>query len=395
MNKRKVIAMLVLFVISLLCVLSVRNNTAIYLVNWNLEGIQWIQKKVEYAFAMQLALAKYQDEEEIYEWVFEQAVALSPLLSSYKEEMVLEEAEDTVTEEWIRMAQAMDENYIDENGELVGEEVVVEPTTEDYETMIDIENIADLSKLEDLDYVLSNYYVVDKTVSIDESIFHPTEWVEEDLSLAEDVEGPQILIYHTHSQEDFVDSVEGDLSTTIVGVGAYLAEVLEAEYGVEVLHHQGVYDLVDGVLDRSSAYDLAYEEVSQIIEDNPSIELVIDLHRDGVADHTHLVTMVDGEETAQIMYFNGLSSTLSNGSISYLENPYVEDNLTLTFQMQLASEALYPGFSRRIYLKSYRYNLHLMPKTMLIEAGAQTNTLEEMYNAMDVLAEVLSVVVGL
>ncbi len=105
--------------------------------------------------------------------------------------------------------------------------------------------------------------------------------------------------------------------------------------------------------------------------------------------------MIDGEATAQIMYFNGLSSTISTGSISYLENPYIEDNLTLTFQMQLASEELYPGFSRRIYLKSYRYNLHLMPKTMLIEAGAQTNTLEEMYNAMDVLAEVLSVVVGL
>ncbi len=119
-----------------------------------------------------------------------------------------------------------------------------------------------------------------------------------------------------------------------------------------------------------------------------------DLHRDGVADTTHLVTMINGEQTAQIMYFNGLSSTTSNGSISSLYNPYIQDNLALSFQMQLASEELYQGFTRRIYLKSYRYNLHLMPKAMLIEVGAQTSSLQEALNAMDVLAEILSVVLG-
>ena len=50
---------------------------------------------------------------------------------------------------------------------------------------------------------------------------------------------------------------------------------------------------------------------------------------------------------------------------------------------------MYPGFARRIYLRGYRYNLHLMPKSLLIEAGAQTNTVEEMKNAMEVLAETL------
>ena len=127
-----------------------------------------------------------------------------------------------------------------------------------------------------------------------------------------------------------------------------------------------------------------------ILKDNPSIEVVIDLHRDGVAQGTHLVTKINGKPTAQIMFFNGLSRTRKNGEIAYLNNPYREDNLATSFQMQLMAARYYPGFTRRIYLKSYRYNLDLAPKAMLIEAGAQTNTVEEMRNAMEVLADVLS-----
>lgn len=388
-RRNTVVAIALIIIMCISGIMYIRKHGIGYLVNWNLDSVAWVGEQVEYAFVPQMALVKDLDSQKD-EWIVEQVQNLVPILKYYSENSeVLEMAEDTTTEEWILLAQAMDENSIDEEGELVGEEVVILPTTEDYVTTLDME------LLTDFDYVLSNYYVVDKTVSVDEDLFNMEEWLEYDLSLEEDVEGPQILIYHTHSQEEFIDSVEGDLSTTIVGVGAYLAEVLTEEYGVEVLHHEGVYDLVNGVLDRSNAYELAYEGVSAILEENPSIEFVIDLHRDGVLDHTQLVTMIDGEPTAQIMFFNGLSSTLSTGDIDYLYNPYIDDNLALTFQMQVAAEEFYPGFSRRIYLKSYRYNLHLMPKTMLIEAGAQTNSLEEMFNAMDVLAEILSKVLDL
>ena len=50
---------------------------------------------------------------------------------------------------------------------------------------------------------------------------------------------------------------------------------------------------------------------------------------------------------------------------------------------------IYPGFARHIFLRAYRYNMHFKPKTLLIEAGAQTNTVEEMRNAMEILAELL------
>ena len=89
---------------------------------------------------------------------------------------------------------------------------------------------------------------------------------------------------------------------------------------------------------------------------------MIDLHRDGVGNNTHLVTSIDGKKTGQIMFFNGLSRTKKNGDIAYLKNPYIQDNLAFSMQMQLAAAKKYPGFTRRIYLKSYRYNMHLMPK---------------------------------
>ena len=100
---------------------------------------------------------------------------------------------------------------------------------------------------------------------------------------------PQILIFHTHSQETFADSVAGDPTTTIVGVGDYLTELLTQKYGYQVIHDTSVYDYVDGKLDRSKAYTYAEEGIAKILQENPSIEVVIDLHRDGVAETTHLL----------------------------------------------------------------------------------------------------------
>ena len=118
--------------------------------------------------------------------------------------------------------------------------------------------------------------------------------------------------------------------------------------------------------------------------------MVIDLHRDGVREDTRLVTEMGGTRMAQIMFFNGLSRTTRTGDIDYLYNPYIADNLAISFQMQLAASEYYPGFTRRIYLKGYRYNMHYCPKTLLIEVGAQTNTVEEAMNAMVPLADLLN-----
>ena len=265
------------------------------------------------------------------------------MLTYYHENKILSEnPTDNTTEEWIRQAQAMDENMINEDGELVGEEVVVElignPDGNTLAHSTEYKPQLDLAALADPDYLLSNYYVVDRTVSIDKSLFHGDDWMQQDLSLAKDVEGPRILIYHTHSQEAFTDSIPGDLNTTVVGIGDRLTEILSKQYGIEVLHDRSVYDMIDGKFDRRYAYDMALGTVEQILADNPSIEIVIELHRDGVDQHTHLVTMINDKPTAQIMYFNGMSCTVNNGEITSLSNPYIQDNLALSLQMQMASD---------------------------------------------------------
>lgn len=240
-------------------------------------------------------------------------------------------------------------------------------------------------KLNDFDYLVQNFYQIDRTTTIDSSQLNAEALLGKSMKLEGGNENVQILIYHTHSQEAYADSTPGDTSTGVVGVAEYLTTLLRENYGYNVMHHTGEYD----VKDRDNAYSYAGPALEQILAENPSIEVVIDLHRDGVADTTHLVSEVNGKQTAQIMFFNGLSRTTSNGDIAYLANPYLEDNLAFSFQMKLAAEEYYPGFARANYLKGYRYNLHYRPKSLLVEVGAQTNTLEEAMNAMEPLAEIL------
>ena len=282
-----------------------------------------------------------------------------------------------------------DKEMEDEQGQITetgGEESKSASVSQERVPVTDIS----MEQLQDFDFVLSNFYTVDSTTSITSDQLNAPELIQMDLRMKTGNDQPQILIYHTHSQEEFIDSVPGDASTTIVGVGDYLTKILKENYGYNVLHVTDTFDIVDGKLDRNQAYNYAQERISQVLEENPSIEVVIDLHRDGVADNQRLVTEVNGKQTAKVMFFNGLSRTKQNGEISYLPNPYIQDNLAFSLQMMLACEKYYPDFARTIYLRGYRYNLHLRPKTLLVECGAQTNTVEEEMNAMEPLADVLN-----
>lgn len=234
--------------------------------------------------------------------------------------------------------------------------------------------------------VRKEFFAVDAMTEITDERIAPTALLEKDLSIEKGNGGPQILIYHTHSQESFADSIPGDENTSIVGAGEYLTTLLKEEYGFEVLHHTGEYD----VETRDYAYSYALPNIEALLEEYPSVEVVIDLHRDAVAEETKLVSEQNGKQAAQVMFFNGLSYTKKQGEIGYLENPYIDDNLAFSFQMQTLCNEYYPGLTRRIYLKGYRYNMHLKPKTLLIELGAQTNTCEEARNTLDILAHVLS-----
>ena len=302
-------------------------------------------------------------EPNINTWIGEKAMAFFPLRKYVDTSVIVSEQEDVLTRQMMLAMQTKEEQT---------------------------EKTKDISygKLNNFDYLLSHFYTVDSNTSVKKEWFCAEEMLGKDMTLDEKSEGPKVLIFHTHSQEAFKDSKAGDSSETVVGMGQILADKLNSK-GIENIHHDGVYDLIDGKLDRSKAYQMAEEGVKEILKKYPSIEVVIDLHRDGVSEKTRLVTEINGKNTAKIMFFNGLSRTKTNGDIEYLYNPHIKDNLAFSLQMQLASEKLYPGFARKIYLKAYRYSLHMKPKSLLIEAGAQNNTVKEMENAMDLLSNVL------
>ena len=246
------------------------------------------------------------------------------------------------------------------------------------------------AKLADYDYLLGQFYIVDSNTEADAVQINAEDFLKQDLKISKDTETPQILIYHSHSQETFADSREGEEADTIVGVGDYLTRLLTETYGYQVIHLKEQFDMASGELDRSAAYDYARDYLEPYLQENPNIQGIIDLHRDGVPEDRRLVTEINGKPTAQILFYNGLSYTTARGSLDYLPNPYIQQNLAFSFQLEYQAAQYYPEFYRGIYLAGYRYNLHFRPRSILLEAGAQTNTVQEVKNAMEPFADVLN-----
>lgn len=248
--------------------------------------------------------------------------------------------------------------------------------------------------LMDYDFLLNHFYLVDPSTAANASLINGEELLAEDLSIDLSGEEPKILIYHTHSQETYADSEAGNADDTVVGVGSQLAKVLEEKYHVAVYHDLSVYDMQDGEIDRNMAYSKAAVGVQKILDENPSIEVVMDIHRDGVPENVHLAAEVNGRQAAQIMFLNGLCRDSDGDENNFIGNPNLSSNLAFSLQLQLKGKAYFPDLVRHIYLRAYRYNLHFKPRSLLVEVGAQNNTVEEAKNAMEPLADMLYAVLS-
>lgn len=244
-------------------------------------------------------------------------------------------------------------------------------------------------QLLDFNFLIQNMYIVDSSTKAVKSAFDSEKLLSYDMTIALNKRKPQILIYHTHASEGYIDSRKGKSEDTVVGVGEYLRELLE-DKGYTVIHDTTVYDMKDGKDNRNYAYSTARPGIEKILEENPSIEVVIDLHRDSGAKR---LATVDGEKVAQIMLFNGLCRDSSGEPLSNLENKNITGNLAFSLQLKITGDKLYPGLMKKVYLKNYRYNMHFREKSLLVELGTQNNTVSEAYAAMvpfaDVLVEVL------
>lgn len=322
--------------------------------------------------------------------------ARSEQLVAENEKTTPEPEENAVTEETI----VPEETAMPEKTAIPEETIQESPEPDEPDLHDSTETLAaaiphpeiDLSpaKLADYNYLLGQFYIVDSNTEADAVQINAEDFLQQDFEISKDTETPQILIYHSHSQETFADSREGEEADTIVGVGDYLTQLLTENYGYKVDHIKEQFDMESGDLDRSAAYDYARDYLERYLQEHPDIQVIIDLHRDGVPEDRHLVTDMNGKPTAQILFYNGLSYTVTKGSLDYLPNPYIQQNLAFSFQLEYQAAQYYPEFYRGIYLAGYRYNLHLRPRSILLEAGAQTNTVQEVKNAMEPFADILN-----
>nr|MBP3599367.1 stage II sporulation protein P [Eubacterium sp.] len=278
-----------------------------------------------------------------------------------------------------------------ESSAVMGESLVQVPEVKPVisETVGTAEYVKRLWENKDVNYLWNHFYIIDSTTSVKKNLFPVEKMLTRNLTLPSQAGKKQILIYHTHgASETFSDSKKNKESDSIIGVGTTLAQELEKQ-GYQVYHDKTKYDLIDGKIDRSQAYNTSLAGVERILKENPDIQVTIDLHRDAVGKGKHTYSLIDGKKTAIVMFFNGMSRTKS-GKIEYLNNPNLEANLSFSLQLKCHAMELFDGFTKPIYLKGYRYNLHIKERALLIELGNENNTVQEAKNAAEPLAKVIA-----
>lgn len=200
-------------------------------------------------------------------------------------------------------------------------------------------------------------------------------------------ERPTVLILHTHATESYTKTEDYEESTVyrtldenynMVSIGAELARCLEAE-GIHVIHDKTTYDYPS----YSGSYNRAREAVQKHLEENPSICLILDLHRDAM----------EGEDGRQLGYTQqtgvGEAAKLMvvcGSDAGGLEYPNWQENLSLGIRLQSVLERRCAGICRPLSLRTGRYNQDLMGNMLLIEVGAAGNTRQQALVAIRELA---------
>lgn len=201
---------------------------------------------------------------------------------------------------------------------------------------------------------------------------------------------PQVLIMHTHACESYLTG-EGsyqdesytcrttDSTQSVVAVGQKIAEKL-AGNGICVIHDGTLHDypLYNG------SYDRAEETVTALLEKYPSIKVVLDVHRDGIveSDGTPVaaVTEINSRKAAQVMI-------ISAASDGYYHVPNYLENFHFACELQQQMESDNQGITRPILLEYCQYNQHLTTGSLLLEIGAQGNTLEQALYTGELIGE--------
>ena len=209
-------------------------------------------------------------------------------------------------------------------------------------------------------------------------------------------EGPQVLILHTHGSEAYTmppgleyeptsECRTTDCTCNVVRVGDELAGVLEAA-GLTVVHDTTLHDYPE----YSGAYDRSLTTAKAYLEQYPSIQFILDVHRDAISDGNggmyKVVSDVAGQNAAQLSFVVG---TDGGG----LEHPLWQENLKLAAAITQCLAEDYPTLMRPITVRNSRYNQHLTTGTLLVEVGAAGNSLDEALLSARLLGNALAEVI--
>lgn len=197
---------------------------------------------------------------------------------------------------------------------------------------------------------------------------------------------PLVGIYHTHTAESFIPTSgvshkPGGQRGDIVDVGEALVKRL-AQHGVLAVQSKNIHDYPSFM----KAYGPSEVTARKMLEDNPSIQMLFDIHRD--ADKRENATaMINGVPMAKITIVVGMGQP-------DLVQPHWQQNHAFAKLIDAKLNQYYPGLSRGIQLVEWRYNQHLHPRALLLEVGCQENSKEEAVRSIealgDILAEILS-----
>ena len=159
----------------------------------------------------------------------------------------------------------------------------------------------------------------------------------------------------------------------MLSIGDRVAQVLE-DAGISVLHDRALHDYPS----YNGSYTDARESIQEYLDQYPSIQLVLDLHRDASGSlYNQLRTAVelDSQTSAQLMIVLGTNYDT------------YEDNLSLGLKLHVQLERQAPGITRPLQLRASRFNQDLCPGALLVEVGAAGNTHGEALLAAQELAQ--------
>lgn len=207
--------------------------------------------------------------------------------------------------------------------------------------------------------------------------------LKEPLQFKFDRKGPKIAIYHTHTSESYVEGRYSDGRFGVVRVGEELAKNLRKKYGFDVIHNATINDY-----DFNSSYVNAFSTISKILKGNPSVRMVLDVHRDGIGTKgkkLRVIQKVNGKNAAQIMFVIGTNAT-------GLSHPNWRENLKLALKLQEKLNSISPGLAKPIYISKNRYNEHVKTGALIVEIGGDGNSTEESLESTKYIAQAINLV---